>query len=115
MSEEEKLEPEKLKEKLKDMGVMQDGTAEPASNKSSPVQGKWPVIAVVVIAVLGVWWWIASDGDEGAEQDTASYSLPGDVPPVGYPPPFGFMPPPPPGHPSMTGEADTSTGPAGMP
>lgn len=70
MSEEEKdISPEsnqaesdksaKIKEKLKNMGVMQDDSAPVKQHKKSFIADKWPVPVLIVLAIV-VWWWYSN-------------------------------------------------------
>jgi hypothetical protein len=121
-----KLQPDEVKEKLKDMGVMQDENTIPTKKASPFIKEKWLVL-VVVVGVLVFWWWIASNGQPDIEQirneqttssvannETATTSsslpggptpglLPGEVPPPDFQPRYDSMPTPPGNPPSATG------------
>ncbi len=67
MSEEKdsSLSQEELKDKLKDMGVMQDEHSAPHAKKKSFLKDKWLIIFAVVVA-LGFWWWY-TDSQEATD------------------------------------------------
>jgi len=132
MSEEEKTTADKqeaLKEKLKDMGMLNEGTtaSSQSQTKSSLMSGKWPVMLLIVAAVLIVWWWSAADQDtvdsEAVAENTAVPGNPSTSPPPGYDragnygagpfsPPYGMMPPPDAGAPfanNMNNETSSQT------
>ena len=108
-----KLNAEQIKDKLKDLGVMQDENAAPKSKESSFLKGKWPVI-VAVVAALILWWWVTGTeqpteelvSDESQQQVTSiPQSLPGEASQPAGPSPYGTMPPPP-TYPQVARDAD---------
>jgi len=107
-----KLNADEIKEKLKDLGVMQDENAAPQRKKSSFLKGKWPVLVAVVAAMI-LWWWVtgteqSSDelvSDETQPVTTIPHSLPGEGNQPAGPPPY-TMPPPPPAYPPVARDAD---------
>lgn len=114
MSEEKETsvdKQEELKEKLKDMGVMQDETKQTETTRSTaPTEGKlsflksqWPVFMAIIAVMLFGWMYVFNDktqtttttvADKGTSLPTTPYEA------QGYPPappnfPYGDMPPPP--------------------
>lgn len=110
-----KQQQEKLKEKLKDMGVMQDEHVSPVKNKPAFFNRMLLVVMAAVVVAAGFWWWYTNNeqttntvADTGTSQAVTPYSLPGapssgNYPPADYPPPgpysYGPVPPPMPMYP----------------
>lgn len=103
---------EELKEKLKDMGVMQDEndtSPAPAEKKFSFLKSQWPVFLAIIAVMLFGWLYVFNDetqtttttvADKGADSTTIPSPYPYQTP--GYPPPpypQGDVPPPPPNFP----------------
>jgi len=72
-----------LKDKLKDMGVMQDENQPPADNDPTFFKSKWFVLSVIAVAV-GFWYWysnaeLSEQGDHTADMNSSTEhtSLPG--------------------------------------
>ena len=99
---------EELKEKLKDMGVMQDENekrAAPAEETVSFLKSQWPVLVAIIAVMLFGWFYVLSDETQTAITTVANkgagttatqspdpYQAPG-YPPAPYP--YNEMPPPP--------------------
>ncbi len=86
----------KLKDKLKDMGVMQDENATPA-NKSKPFwRGKLPILIVVIFAIGFIWWISTNDLTSSEKVAKSTATNPTDSPAMGpgYPPQMRMSPPP---------------------
>ena len=118
MSEETEQTPDKqseLKEKLKQMGVMQDENAPPREKASLISRYKVPIILVILIAIVLFWWNGGGDDEQQEVAQAPQQSAPGtmDRPyvPGMPPPPPGYMP----GHgmPGAGGTMPSTTSPDG--